>query len=296
MSAAIRTEQLSKAYGKHVALTDLDLEIEHGEVFGFLGPNGAGKTTTIRILLDLLRPTSGRAEVLGADPTAGGPHLRKRIGYLAGDFAIDGRQSAREALTFLGNLRGGVPAAKIEALADRFGLELDRRIKSLSKGNRQKVGLVQAFMHEPELLILDEPTSGLDPLVQQEFLTLVRETAANGSATFMSSHVLSEVQHVAQRVAIIRDGRLVTVDGVEELRERAVRRIEIHFADPVPREAFEHLPGVSDVELDGAVLRCRLAGSADPLVKAAARFTVVGLLAEEPDLEELFLGFYRDAA
>jgi len=289
---AIRTERLSKRYGGRRGLDGLDLEVRTGEVFGYLGPNGAGKTTTIRLLLDLIRPTAGSARVLGVDPRAGGVSLRGRIGYLPGDFVVDGRQTGRELLTFLGNLRGGVPRRRIESLAASLDLDLDVRIGRLSRGNRQKVGLVQAFMHSPELLVLDEPSSGLDPLVQQRFLSLVREARAAGQTVFMSSHVLSEVQQSADRVGIIRDGRLVAVEAVERLRERAPRRVEIVFDAPVPSSAFADLPNVRAAEVEGTVLRCLLVGPADPLVKAAARFTTLGLTAGEPDLEELFLTYY----
>ncbi|HKT01553.1 MAG TPA: ABC transporter ATP-binding protein [Rugosimonospora sp.] len=290
---AISTEELSKQYGRRRGLAGLDLSVQTGEVYGFLGPNGAGKTTTIRILLDLIRPSGGSVTVLGAQPRHAGPVLRRRIGYLPGDFTVDGRQSAGELLAYLGNLRGGVPAARIQALAERLDLDLGARIRSLSKGNRQKVGLLQAFMHEPELLVLDEPTSGLDPLLQQTFVAMVREAREAGRTVFMSSHVMSEVQHTADRVGIVRDGRMVAVERVEELRERAVRSVEIHFAEPVPPSEFAALPGVSDVAVSGSVLHCRLSGRADALVKAAARHTVVSLLSEEPDLEELFFTYYR---
>ncbi|QGN47483.1 ABC transporter ATP-binding protein [Micromonospora sp. WMMD558] len=289
---AISTENLVKTYGRTRGLAGLDLRVEPGEVYGFLGPNGAGKTTTIRLLLDLIRPTGGRIQVLGLDPRRDGVALRRRLGYLAGDFVTDGRQTARELLTYLGNLRGGVSRTRVEELAARLDLDLGRRIKGLSKGNRQKVGIVQAFMHDPELLVLDEPTSGLDPFLQQEFLAMVREARAAGRTVFMSSHVMSEVQQTADRVGIIRDGRLVTVARVDELREQAVRRIEIHFEDPVTEAEFTALPGVSEVAVVGTTLRCRLDGRADALVKAAAGHTVVGLLSEEPDLEELFFGYY----
>jgi ABC-2 type transport system ATP-binding protein len=293
MTAVIQTEQLAKYYGKRRGLEDLELEIRDNEIFGFLGPNGAGKTTTIRILLDLIRPTSGRATVLGADPREAGAALRRRIGYLAGDFVVDGGQSGRELLTHLGHLRGGVARGRIDELAERLGLDPGIRIRSLSKGNRQKIGLVQAFMHEPELLILDEPTSGLDPILQQTFLDLVREAKARGQTVFMSSHVLSEVQQSADRVGIIRDGRLVAVEAVDTLRRRAVRRVEIRFDEPVVPDAFIGLEGVSDVQVEDRVLRCRLAGRADPLVKMAARYPVESIVVEEPDLEELFFTYYR---
>src|SRR5688500_16385439 len=212
---AIRTERLVKTYGraKNRGLVGLDLQVDSGEVYGFLGPNGAGTSTTLRLLLGLSRPTGGHATVLGMDPRTAGPALRRRVGYLAGDFVVDGRQTSRQLLTYLGNLRGGVPAARIAELADRLGLELDRQIRGLSKGNRQKAGVIQAFMHSPELLVLDEPTSGLDPFLQQEFVRLVQEARREGATVFMSSHVMSEVQHTADRVGIIRDGRLVAVES-----------------------------------------------------------------------------------
>jgi ABC-2 type transport system ATP-binding protein len=298
----VLTEDLTKFYGKHLGLDGLDLEVRPGEVFGFIGPNGAGKTTTIRLLLDLIRPTRGRLRVLGQDPRSGGATLRRRLGYLPGELPLDGRQSARELLSFLGNLRAGVAQEQIDRLAERLKLDLSRPIRGLSKGNKQKVGLVQAFMGDPELLILDEPSSGLDPLLQQEFLAMVREVRASGRTVFMSSHVLAEVEHVADRVGILRAGRLVAVEDIEVLRQRFVRRVEIRFGAPVPAAAFQRLPGVRDVAVDGELLRCAVEGSADALVKAAAQFPVVSLLSHEPDLEEVFLAYYqpkegdRDAA
>jgi ABC-2 type transport system ATP-binding protein len=205
---------------------------------------------------------------------------------------VDGRQTPRQYLTYLGNLRGGVPRAEIETLAERYQLNLDIHIGSLSKGNRQKVGLVQAFMHTPELLILDEPTSGLDPLVAREFLAMVDESRQAGQTVFMSSHILSEVQHVADRAAIIRKGKLVAVDEVEELRSRAVRRVEITFATAITLEPFADVAGVADMTVEGNQLRCRLVGQVDGLIKAAAQFEVVDFISEEPDLEELFFHYY----
>jgi ABC-2 type transport system ATP-binding protein len=291
---AISTERLVKMYGRNRGLAGLDLRVDTGEVYGFLGPNGAGKTTTIRLLLDLIRPTSGTVRVLGRDPRADGAALRRRTGYLPGDFLVDGRQTGRELLTFLGNLRGGVPRARIDAYATRLDLDLDRKIKSLSKGNRQKIGVVQAFMHSPELLILDEPTSGLDPFLQQQVVGMVREARAAGQTVFISSHVMSEVQQTADRVGIVREGRLVAVERVEDLRERSLRRVEIQFEAPVDPQEFTVLPGVHEVTVEdsGTILRCRLDGRADPLIKAAGRYTVISFLAEEPDLEELFFHYY----
>ncbi|MHA6762252.1 ABC transporter ATP-binding protein [Streptacidiphilus sp. PAMC 29251] len=301
---AVEAAGLVKRYGNaragKTALAGLDLTVERGEVFGFLGPNGAGKTTTIRLMLDLIRPTSGTLRVLGADPRDDAK-MRGRIGYLAGDFRIDGRQTGREALTYLGDLRGGVPAARIAELAERLDLDLTRRISTLSKGNRQKVGVVQAFMHTPELLVLDEPTSGLDPFLQQRFVEMVQEAGANGQTVFMSSHVLSEVQQTCRRVGIIREGELVTVADVEKLRQSAHRKVEIAFAGAVGVEVFAALPGLQNTAVTatpdgGSVLRAILTGSPDPLVKAAARFEVTSLLAEEPELEEIFFTFYEQGS
>jgi ABC-2 type transport system ATP-binding protein len=295
-TTAIELDHLTKTYGARRGLTDLSLRVRTGEVFGYLGPNGAGKSTTIRLLLDLIRPTSGTARVLGLDPRADAVALHRRIGYLAGDFVVDGRQRAGECLTFLGRLRGGVPATRIAALADRLELDLNARIKSLSKGNRQKVGLVQAFMHQPELLILDEPTSGLDPLVQQTFLDMVSEARRDGQTVFMSSHIMSEVEAVADRVAIIREGRLVALDTVADLRARSSLRVRITFAAPVAVEEFAGLPGVTDPAVDGTALTCRIDGTPDALIKAAARHTVTGLRADTQDLEQLFHAYYTGRA
>ena len=292
MADAILTDSLSKSYGDVTALDNLDIEVRVGEIFGFLGPNGAGKTTTIRLLLDIIRPDSGRAEVLGLDPRAQGVELRRRVGYLPGDFVVDGRQTSREFLTFLGNLRGGLAPASMNGLAERFDLDLGLKFGSLSKGNRQKVGLIQAFMHDPELLILDEPTSGLDPLMTREFLSLATEARAKGQTMFMSSHILSEVQHVADRAGIIRDGRLIAIDDVVALRSRAMREVRISFGESVSSAEFDGIAGVSDLVVDGDVIRCRLTGEADALVKAAARHRVIDFISEEPDLETLFFHYY----
>ena len=288
----IATDGLRKSYGHTQALNGLDLQVRSGEVFGFLGPNGAGKTTTIRILLDLIRASGGSARVLGLDPRRAGLDVRRRVGYLPGDFVVDGRQSGGDLLTYLGNLRGGVPRSRIESLAERLQLDLGPRIRSLSKGNRQKVGLVQAFMHSPDLLILDEPTAGLDPYLQQEFAAMTREVVAEGRTVFMSSHVMSEVQKTSDRVGVIRGGVLVAVEDVDSLLETSARRVEIVFADDVVGEVFAGLDGVSELRVDGPVLRCRLEGRADALVKAAAQHTVLSITSEEPDLEEVFFHRY----
>ncbi|HEX6254700.1 MAG TPA: ABC transporter ATP-binding protein [Euzebyales bacterium] len=289
----IRTEGLVKDYGSVRALAGLDLEVRRGEIFGFLGPNGAGKSTTIRVLLDLLRPTAGRAEVLGTTPAEGGPALRARIGYLPGELAMSGKRTAGDLLRHLALLRGGAGTDGIATLADRLGLELDRPIRGLSKGNKQKVGVVQAFMHRPEMLILDEPTSGLDPLLQREVLDLMLEARDAGATVFMSSHVLSEIEDVAGRVAIIRDGVIVDTDDVRTLRHRAGQQIELTFAEAVDVDRFRDLPGVHDVEVADTKVRCLLRGEPDALLKAAAAHRVVAWSAQDRELEDLFLDFYR---
>jgi ABC-2 type transport system ATP-binding protein len=292
MDEAIVTNGLTKSYGDTLALDALDLHVRTGEVFGFLGPNGAGKTTAIRLMLDVLRPDTGSATVLGLDPRADGVEMRRRVGYLPGDFATDGRQSPREFLTYLGNLRGGISKGAIEDLAERLELDLDTRIGSLSKGNRQKVGLVQAFMHSPELLILDEPTSGLDPIMAREFLAMIAEARDSGQTVFMSSHILSEVQQGADRAGIIRKGRLVAIDDVDELRARAMRHVQVVFDTDIDAHEFAGLESVSGVTVEGNVMRCRLTGEADALVKTVARHKVVDFVSEEPDLEEMFFHHY----
>jgi ABC-2 type transport system ATP-binding protein len=289
----IRAEGLTKMYGAHPGVLELAFEVEAGEVFGFLGPNGAGKTTTIRLMLDLIRPTSGLLELFGLDARAASVEIRRRIGYVPGDLRLYDRLTARELVEYLANLRGLRQLGNAVELAGRLGLELDRPIHDLSKGNRQKVGLVQAFMHRPELLVLDEPTGGLDPLVQQVFYELVEAASADGRAVFLSSHVLSEVQRVATRVAVIREGRLVLVDDVESLRERAATRVEATFSDDPPIDAFAGLPGVTEVSRRGRTVVFSLRGPADPLVKALGRFRVLGLDSHEADLEDIFVGLYR---
>jgi ABC-2 type transport system ATP-binding protein len=261
-------------------------------VFGFLGPNGAGKTTTIRLMLDLIRPSSGRITLFGVEPRAD-VRVRDRVGYLPGDLRLYERLSPREFLTYFAHLRGLPDLGYAPALADRLGLELDRRIQSLSKGNRQKVGLVQAFMHSPDLLVLDEPTAGLDPLIQQTFYELIAEVKANGATVFLSSHVLPEVQHVADRVALIRDGRLVLVAGIDELRARALARVEVTFATLPPASAFVRVAGAREVERHGHSILFEVQGEADALVKALGSYRVIAIDSHEADLEDIFLSLYR---
>jgi beta-exotoxin I transport system ATP-binding protein len=290
---AIRTESLTKSYGRARGVVDLDLSVPVGTIFGFLGPNGAGKTTTIRLLLDFLRPTSGAAVVLGLDSRRDSREIHRRTGYLPGDPALYDRITGRELLDWLGRLRGGVDRDHLAALVERLAVDLERPIRQLSRGNRQKIAVVQAFMHQPELLVLDEPTSGLDPLVQHEFQALCREVTAAGATVFLSSHVLDEVQHLCDHVAIIRDGRLVAIEDVEAIRARAIRDVTIRFGGPFDPAAFGGLPGVGAVTVDGPVLHLQLAGDADRLVKLAARYDVVDLVSAPADLDDLFLHYYE---
>jgi ABC-2 type transport system ATP-binding protein len=291
---AIETERLTRSYGAARGIVDLDLRVPTGTVFGFLGPNGAGKTTTIRLLLDFLRPASGVARVLGLDSHLDSVEIRRRVGYLPGDPALYERLTARELLRWLARMRGQRNLRVAEDLAARFRLDLDRPIRALSRGNRQKVALVQAFMHEPELLLLDEPTSGLDPLVQYEFHQLVREVIERGATVFLSSHVLDEVQHLCDHVGIVRDGRLIVTEAVATIRARAVREVTIRFAAPVDAARFAALPGVRDVNLRDTTMQLHLSGSADPLVKLASQFEVLDLSSAPPDLDELFMQYYED--
>ena len=292
MTSAIQTQQLTKAYGQHRGIIDVDLEIQEGEAFGFLGPNGAGKTTMIRTLLDHIRPTSGRATIFGIETTVDPVAIHRRIGYLPGEFVLYDKLTGRQTIEYFANLRGGVDGAYQADLIERLDIDPSRRFKEYSKGNKQKIGLVIALQHRPDLLMLDEPTSGLDPLVQQEFYTIIREAKEQGRTVFMSSHILSEVERTCDRVAIIREGRLVRVDRVAALRDMAHHQVELRFVGPVPTAEFEGLPGVSDVVAVEHVLRMRVSGAITPVVRAAARHELTDFVSREPSLEETFLAEY----
>ncbi|HSO30011.1 MAG TPA: ABC transporter ATP-binding protein [Candidatus Sulfomarinibacteraceae bacterium] len=292
MPAIIQTEKLTKYYGTQRGVIDVDLAIEQGEIFGFLGPNGAGKTTTIRTMLDLIRPTSGRVSVFGIESSADPVAIHRRTGYVPGEFNLYDRLTGGQTLEYFANLRGGVDRAYQASLVERFDLDPGRRFREYSKGNKQKVGVIIALQHRPELLILDEPTAGLDPLVQQTFFTTLREAVADGSTVFLSSHILSEVEKSCHRVAIIRDGRLVKVDTVAALRDLAHHQVELRFAGPVPLAEFAGLPGVSDVVGDDHVLHMRVSGPITPVVQAAARYELIDFVSREPGLEETFLAQY----
>ena len=296
MTSVIRTEKLTKSYGSHRGIVDVDLAVEKGEVFGFLGPNGAGKTTTIRVLLDLIRPSSGKAYVFDIESSADPAAIHRRLGYLPGEFTLYDRLTGRQTLEYFGNLRGGVDPVYQASLIERLNLDPSRRFREYSKGNKQKVGLVAALQHRPELLILDEPTAGLDPLVQQTFFSLLREAVAEERTVFLSSHILSEAERSCDRVAIIREGRIVRVDRVDALRDLAHHQVELRFAGDPPAADFATIAGVSDVQVEGHLLRLRIFGAITPVVQAAARLGVTDFLSREPSLEETFLAQYGSEA
>jgi len=292
MSAAIRTERLTKYYGRQRGVVELDLEVEQGEIFGYLGPNGAGKTTTIRVLLDLIRPTSGRAFVFDIETTADPVAIHRRTGYLPGEFSLYDRMTGGETIEYFANLRGGVDAAYQRSLIERLDLDPSRRYREYSKGNKQKVALVIAFQHRPDLLVLDEPTAGLDPLVQLEFFKWMAEAKRDGRTIFLSSHLIGEVEKSCERVAILRDGRLVQVDRVEALHDLSVHQVELRFSGPVPSATFAAIPGVSHLVSEDHILRMHVKGPIAPVVKAAAAFDLVDFVSREPTLEEVFLAQY----
>jgi ABC-2 type transport system ATP-binding protein len=293
--SVIHTEGLTKHYGDVRAVVDLDLDIQAGEIFGFLGPNGAGKTTTIRTLLDEIRPTAGRASILGLDTHDKAVEIRRHIGYLPGDLAMYPNLTGKDTLTYFANLRGGVDWSYVDRLAKRLDADLSKKVGDLSSGNRQKVGLIQAFMNQPQVFIMDEPSSGLDPLVQREFQAMLREVVGEGCTIFLSSHTLSEVQRVAHRIGIIRRGKLVAVERVSELRSKAIRRIEFNFSTPVEAAVFEAVPGVRDVSVEDHRVVLSYDGKIEILLRAVMEpYDLLDIHTQEADLEEIFLTYYRD--
>jgi ABC-2 type transport system ATP-binding protein len=294
MTAVIQTERLTKAYGEHRGITELDLEVAQGEIFGFLGPNGAGKTTTMRVLLDLIRPTSGRALVFGIETTVDPVAIHRRVGYLPGEFDLYDRLTGGQTIEYFANLRGGVEKGYVDALVERLELDPSRRFKEYSRGNKQKVGLIVALQHQPDLLVLDEPTSGLDPLVQQAFFGIVREARAEGRSVFLSSHIIDEVDRTCDRVAIIREGRLVQVDRIEAIRQLAFHHVELTFVAPVAPALFEGLAGVSEVGAEGNIVTMRVNGPIGAVIAAAAAHGIVDVVSREPNLEDVFLAQYGE--
>ena len=294
MANAIETVGLTKFYGDAPGIIDLDLQVTVGEVYGFIGPNGAGKSTTLRILLNFLHPTRGTGQILGLDIANDTLEIRRRVGYLPGDLVLYPSMTGGEFLLYFANLRRLDTTARVGELAERFELDLNRPIKQYSTGNRQKVGLINAFMHEPELLILDEPTSGLDPLMQQEFQELVRETRDSGRTMFLSSHILPEVDRVADRVGIVRQSRLIAVDTLEAFKAKSASTISIEFSEPVSAASFEAIEGVQRAESGngGTMVRLTVTGSLDPVVKLAATHQVVSISTDQGDLDDIFLSYY----
>ncbi len=295
LGTVIETEGLTKTYGRRDrGIEGVDLEVREGEIFGFLGPNGAGKTTTIRTLLGFLSPTSGRARVLGLDTLRESVRIRAGVGNLPGEFAFEDKMTGEQLLRFFARLRGVGDLGYAHELAEGLGADLNRPMRRLSRGNKQKIGLVQAMFHRPPLLILDEPTGGLDPLVQETFLDMIEAVRAEGRTVFFSSHALSDVERVCDRVGIIRDGRLVDVEPTSALVNRAFRHVVLTFDAPVDPVPFRALPGVQDLKADGSRLSFTLHEEPDALVKLAARHRLVGMEYERPSLEEVFLTYYGD--
>jgi beta-exotoxin I transport system ATP-binding protein len=292
-SSVLLIEGLVKDYGKIHAVRGIDLVVGRGEIFGFLGPNGSGKTTTIRCVLDLLRPTRGRIEVLGRDSRRDGVAVRQSIAYVPGELRLPERLTGYQLVAAIGRLRGQVGVERRDQLAERLDLDLSRRVRDLSSGNRRKVALLLAFVSNAELLVLDEPTNGLDPLVQHEFLQILREWRAAGTTIFLSSHVLSEVQRVADRVAVLRSGQVVALGTVEELRGRTRQRVEVWFRADAPADELAAIPGLDQQAAEGRHFTAILIGPIQPLVDVAARHPVDSMLVEEPDLEEAFLDLYQ---
>lgn len=288
----IAIDGLTKHFGDIIAVNNLSLTVEQGEIFGFLGPNGAGKTTTIRLLLDFLRPNAGSVRVLDFDPQTNNVDIKRRVGYVPGEIGLPERMSSRAYLQYISDIRGGVDESRVAELAGRLQLDLDQVIKTLSKGNKQKLVLIQALMSKPDLLVLDEPTTGIDPIVQREFQTLLREHIANGGTVFLSSHLLDEVQHIADRVGIIREGKLVAVETVASLRERAKRHLTVTFGQDVPQDFPAKVQNLENPIISGRVLRAGIRGSDDALIKALAAFNVERFVSEAADLEDIFMSYY----
>ena len=292
--AMIETDRLTKSYDGKRGIVDVSLRVEHGDVFGFLGPNGAGKTTTIRILMALLRANSGSARINGLDCWAESVAVKRLVGYVPAEPALDGNLTGGQLLEYFGHLRGGVDQAYLKQLVERFELDPTRKFRQYSSGNKRKVVLIQAFMHRPRVLILDEPTSGLDPLNQQEFRRLVVEAREGGATAFVSSHVLSEVEELCTRVGIIRDGRVVRVGGIHEVKDIKRSELTILFSSTVPIDVFAKLPGIETAvsTAGGQGVHLTVRGSPDAAIKAAARYDIVSVTSHEPSLEDIFLRYY----
>jgi ABC-2 type transport system ATP-binding protein len=295
MPAIIQTNQLTKSYGRSRGIIDVTFDIQEGEVFGFLGPNGAGKTTTMRTLMGLLRANSGSATIGGLDCWTQSTEVKKLVGYLPGEFTFDPGLRGAQIIEYLGHLRGGIDQAYVRSLVERLGFDPSKRFREYSHGNKQKLGLVQALMHKPRLLILDEPTSGLDPLNQQEFYKMVAEIHAEGRTIFLSSHILPEVEQTCNRVAIIREGRLVKIDHVSALKDIHQHDVEISFAGTASVEWFKQVAGVTSVAqgADEHTLQLNVQGELTEIIRIAGQHGATNIATHEPTLEEVFLRFYE---
>ncbi len=293
MSAVIELKGVTKMYGSSRGVRDVSLRVEAGSIFGFLGPNGAGKTTTISLLIDLIRPTKGSIQLFGLDSQRDSLAIRRRIGFLAGDFALDESLTGWQQLTYFGNLRGGVSQARIRELAKQFDCNLNRSIKTLSRGNRQKIGLISALMHEPELLIFDEPTSGLDPIMQAAFNTTIRDYRQAGKTVFISSHLLSEVQEVCDRVAFIREGNLLAVRDLREITASSPKHVHLITGDQKLLSQLKKLKGLHILTNESPVLEATYQGDINTLLELLGRFKLDDLTITEADLETTFMQYYE---
>jgi ABC-2 type transport system ATP-binding protein len=289
----IKTENLTKYYGKNRGIENLNLEILDNEVFGYLGPNGAGKTTTIRLFLDLIKPTRGKVEIFGKKVDKNFWNIKSRIGYLPGELHLYENLTGKEFLEFITCLRRNVNKKKMKDLIDRFNVDIFKPIRDLSQGNKQKIGLIQAFIHDPDLIILDEPTLGLDPFMQEEFYKLITEEKKNGKTFFISSHILHEVEKICDRVGIIKDGKLIALEAVKDLREKTVREIDIYFTEPVSLELFSNIQQIKDLKLQGNIVKIYFTGRIDPIIKRISNFEVENIVTHEPTLEEIFFKLYK---
>ena len=293
MNTVIKIENLTKYYGKFKALSSLNLDVQSGEIYAFIGPNGSGKTTTIRILLGMLNATEGSVEVLGKTPTQNNIDLFHDIGYLPGELSTYDNLTGKELLTFFGNLKNVKDWPYIDSITERLQYDTSKKIKNLSKGNKQKLGLILAFMHKPKLLVLDEPTSGLDPLMQQLTINLIKETKQNGTTTFLSSHIFSEIEKVAEIVGFIKEGKLIIQDDLNTLKSNAVKTLSIQFKNSIPNDLFKNIENVDVVESKEATIKLNITGSIDSVIKKSSQFEIVDIISHEISLENLFMNYYE---
>jgi ABC-2 type transport system ATP-binding protein len=285
---------LTKFYGKSRGIKDVSITVNRGDIFGFLGPNGAGKSTTIRTLLDFIRPSSGEATIFGLDCRKDSVAIRKRIGYIPGDFGLYGNMTGWRFLEYFGKVRGGYDAGAAKAYAKRMDIKLDRKMKEYSRGMRQKVAIIQAFMNNPDLIIMDEPTNGLDPLIQQNFMEMLREEAGNGTTIFMSSHVLSEVEKTCNRVAIIKEGGIVAEEKIEDLKQKSGKVLEVKFAQPLAKEIF-YLPGISNVSRSNGMYRMTVTSNMEELLREISAYKLADISIHQMTLEDVFMHYYEGA-